>query len=164
MTKESWIELQKENMDFSIGHFTIFSATERENLHGHNYNVYLGLRVLIDNNGMSFDYRTYKKKCYELCQTLNQSLLIPEQSSYLTIAEEQGYVAVHFAGEKLLFLPRDITLMPLTNITVEDLSSWFVDELTRDQTELDTDQVQELVIKVFSAPGQSGSARWLRKN
>ena len=33
------IELSKEYLNFSAGHFTIFSATERENLHGHNFQV-----------------------------------------------------------------------------------------------------------------------------
>ena len=35
------LELYKEEMKFSAGHFTIFSATERENLHGHNFSVYV---------------------------------------------------------------------------------------------------------------------------
>ena len=44
MTKKTYVttvELQKESMKFSAGHTTIFSATEREPLHGHMYQVYL---------------------------------------------------------------------------------------------------------------------------
>ena len=33
------IRLAKENMKFSAAHFTIFSASERERLHGHNFRV-----------------------------------------------------------------------------------------------------------------------------
>jgi hypothetical protein len=33
------IEIQKEYLHFSAAHFTIFSATVRENLHGHNFHV-----------------------------------------------------------------------------------------------------------------------------
>ncbi|EQD50251.1 hypothetical protein B1A_13514, partial [mine drainage metagenome] len=31
------VDLSKERMKFSAGHFTVFSASERENLHGHNF-------------------------------------------------------------------------------------------------------------------------------
>ena len=39
--KTTTIGLQKKNMKFSVGHFTIFSATKRERLHRHNFNVAL---------------------------------------------------------------------------------------------------------------------------
>ena len=39
MTQLTTIELSKEYLKFSAGHFTVFSATERERLHGHNFSV-----------------------------------------------------------------------------------------------------------------------------
>lgn len=158
--RESWIELHKENMKFSAGHFTVFSATERENLHGHNYNVYVGLKVSFDHNGMAFDYRTYKQKIYLLCKQLNQTCLLPSDSKFLTITEDETYFKVLFAAETLFFLKRDVTLLPMTNITVEELSAWFVDKLCADQAELQRNCVTAIVVKVFSGPGQSGSAQW----
>ena len=65
------VELQKESMKFSAGHTTIFSATEREPLHGHLYHVYLGLTTWVLHNGMTFDYRYYKKKIQKLMLRLN---------------------------------------------------------------------------------------------
>lgn len=52
--------------------------------------------------------------------------------------------------------------MPLANITVEELSRWFVEELIKDKAELDSHRIEKIVVKVFSAPGQSASHDWQR--
>jgi len=156
------VELQKESMKFSAGHTTIFSATEREPLHGHMYGVYLALTTWVEDNGMTFYYRYYKERIHKLCRFLNQTFLMPEFSPFLKISEDDDYYYFCFNQKKIPFLKEDVTLMPLTNITVEELSRWFVNELIKDQAELDRHRIEKVVVKVFSAPGQSASHEWQR--
>jgi 6-pyruvoyltetrahydropterin/6-carboxytetrahydropterin synthase len=156
------VELQKESMKFSAGHTTIFSATEREPLHGHMYNVYLALTTWVEENGMTFDYRYYKERIFLLCKKLNQTFLMPQYSPFLQYAEDDEYYYFTFNHKKIPFLKEDVTLMPLTNITVEELSRWFVNELIRDKDELDKHRIEKIVVKVFSAPGQSANHEWCR--
>jgi 6-pyruvoyltetrahydropterin/6-carboxytetrahydropterin synthase len=156
------VELQKESMKFSAGHTTIFSATEREPLHGHMYHVYLGLTTWVEENGMTFDYRYYKERIHSLCRKVNQTFLMPEFSPFLEYAEDDDYYYFTFNHKKIPFLKEDVTLMPLSNITVEELSRWFVGELIKDKEELDRHRIEKLVVKVFSAPGQSASHEWHR--
>lgn len=165
MTKRylSTVELQKESMKFSAGHTTIFSATEREPLHGHHYNVYLALTTWVEENGMNFDYRYYKEKIHELCKRLNQTFLMPKHSPFLQYAEDDAYYYFTFNHKKIPFLKEDVTLLPVANITVEELSRWFVKELTLNQEELDNLRIEKIVVKVFSAPGQSASHEWHRE-
>lgn len=158
------VELQKETMKFSAGHTTIFSATEREPLHGHMYSVYLGLTTWVEENGMTFDYRYYKEKIHKLCRHLNQTFLMPQYSPFLQYDEDQEYYYFTFNGKKIPFLKEDVTLLPLTNITVEELSRWFVHELIQDQMELKRHRLTKIVVKVFSAPGQSASHQWQLQN
>lgn len=158
----STIELQKETMKFNAGHTTIFSATERENLHGHMYTVYLALSTWIEENGMTFDYRYYRDRIHVLCKQLNQTFLMPLHSPYLRITEDSEYYYFNFNGKVMPFLREDITLLPLSNITVEELSRWFVHELIKDKDVLDKHRIEHIVVKVFSAPGQSASYRWRR--
>lgn len=154
------VELQKESMKFSAGHTTIFSATEREPLHGHLYGVYLGLTTWVVENGMTFDYRYYKKRIHELCRHVNQTFLMPQFSPYLEFAEDDDYYYFTFNHKKIPFLKEDVTLMPLSNITVEELSRWFVSELIKNKEELERHRIERVVVKVFSAPGQSASHEW----
>lgn len=154
------VELQKESMKFSAGHTTLFSATEREPLHGHLYQVYLGLTTRVEENGMTFDYRYYKEYIHVLCRQLNQTFLMPKFSPFLQYAEDDSYYYFTFNHKKIPFLKEDVTLMPLTNITVEELSRWFVGELIKNEEELRRHRIETLVVKVFSAPGQSASHTW----
>jgi 6-pyruvoyltetrahydropterin/6-carboxytetrahydropterin synthase len=154
------IELQKESMKFSAGHTTIFSATEREPLHGHWYGVYLALSTYVEENGLTFDYRYYKQRIHELCKQLNQTFLMPMYSPFLTYDSDQDYYYFTFNHKKIPFLKEDVTLLPVTNITVEELSRWFILELIKDKEQLEKHRIERLVVKVFSAPGQSASHCW----
>jgi 6-pyruvoyltetrahydropterin/6-carboxytetrahydropterin synthase len=164
MTKKMYlttVELQKESMKFSAGHTTIFSATEREPLHGHMYQVYLALTTWVESDlGMTFDYRYYKQKIHALCQHLNQTFLMPEFSPYLQYSEDETYLYFTFDHKKIPFLREDVTLLPVVNITVEELSRWFVEALIEDKDELVRHNIEQIVVKVFSAPGQSASHTW----
>ncbi|MBA2657421.1 MAG: 6-carboxytetrahydropterin synthase [Tatlockia sp.] len=156
------VELQKESMKFSAGHTTIFSATEREPLHGHLYTVYLALTTCVASEGMNFDYRYYKERILKLCSSLNQTFLMPQYSPYLEITEDEDYFYFLFNHKKIPFLKEDVTLLPLINITVEELSRWFVEGLIKDKSELERHHIHKIVVKVFSAPGQSASHEWHR--
>jgi len=158
----SIIELQKENMTFNAGHTTIFSATEREPLHGHYYQVAVGITAWVSENGMKFDYRYYKKRVGDLCQELNQIFLMPMYSPYLEFSQDEAYYYFSFNHKTMPFLKEDVKLMPLTNITIEELSRWFVMRLTDDEAELATLDIEKIEIKVFSAPGQSAGFCWQR--
>ena len=81
------LEIHKEELSFSAGHFTIFSAEEREQLHGHNYYVSVAFKKVIQDNGLSFDYRIYKKKLLALCDQLDRHFLLPSQSEYLQLKD-----------------------------------------------------------------------------
>jgi 6-pyruvoyltetrahydropterin/6-carboxytetrahydropterin synthase len=160
MTRISTIKLYKENMKFSVAHFTIFSATHRENLHGHNYAVSASITAQIPEEGLSFDYRFYKKKILAICSGLTESVLLPTQSKFLRIEEQGDYYCAHFDTEKILFLKRDVTLVPITNITVEELTTWFIAQLTADKEELARNAIQAITIEISTSPGQSGSTTW----
>lgn len=154
------IELFKENMKFSAGHFTIFSANERENLHGHNFNVYVSLTANILDNGMCFDYGIYKKRITELCKEWNEVFILPTKSKYLKIEEDENYIYAIFNNEKIPFLKRDVLLLPIVNATLEDFSSLMLEKLTYDKKELQAFEIKEIVVKVFSGAGQCASSFW----
>lgn len=160
MTRLSLIELNKESMKFSAGHFTIFSEIHREKMHGHNYSVYCGLETEIKENGLSFDYRFYKAKLHEICRQLNQCFLLAGNSPYLKFEEHDDHYWIYFNQEKLFFNKTDIVILPILNVTVEELSQWFLNQLVANTHELKEHAIKKIIIKIASSPGQSGSACW----
>jgi len=162
VTRLATVAIHKDELNFSAGHFTIFSATEREDLHGHNYYVDVTFDVLLNDNGLAFDYRVYKRKLKAICEKLDRRFLLPSQSLYLTLEETEDMWIGHYNQEKIPFLKRDAVILPLCNITIEELSNWFLQQLVEDKVELEKNNIQGIRVRVFNGPGQSGGVRWDR--
>lgn len=152
------IEINKEDMKFSAAHFTIFSATERERLHGHNYSVYLAITAPVDDNGMCFSYGEIKDRVRAICNSLDEYTVLPERSPHLRIDREGAYWKVGFANETLWFLTGDVLVLPIRNATVEEFARYILDRIREDEAFLRQNGVTELLVKISSGPGQSGSA------
>lgn len=154
------IELFKENQKFSAGHFTIFSATERENLHGHNFTIYVALTGVVGPNGLMADYGRFKKQISEMCETWNETFMLPGRSPHLRIERTERGIIAHYADEQIPFLARDVTVLPVTNVTIEELARLFGERLTADTAVLAELAVVGVTVKCASGPGQWASWRW----
>jgi 6-pyruvoyltetrahydropterin/6-carboxytetrahydropterin synthase len=160
MSRLATIKLLKESMEFSAGHFTVFSSTERENLHGHSYRVRASIVTVVEEEGLSFDYRFYKDKIYKLCGQLDKTVLLAGLCQYHKITDEGDYHCVYFNNEKLMFLKRDAKILPIYNVTIEELSHWFLKNLLLDKNELERHRIQSIKMTVGNGTGQAGSAIW----
>ncbi|HEY9842609.1 MAG: 6-pyruvoyl tetrahydropterin synthase family protein [Candidatus Sericytochromatia bacterium] len=156
------LELFKEDMKFSAGHFTIFSATRRERIHGHNFRVHVIIEAEIQGNGMCFDYGIYKQRIRDLCQAWDEYMILPTLSPHLSIEEADGYVYAVFNQEHIPFLPQDVLLLPIANATVEEFSRLMLEALIQDPAELQIFGIHAVTVKVYSGPGQSGATTWKR--
>ena len=123
------IEVAKQAMNFSAAHFTIFSATEREDLHGHNFQVACAVTAPVDDSGLMFDYAVIKKQIRALCDEIDEKMLLPALSPHLKILEEDDYTIAVFNGERIPFLPRDVLILPIANTTVEEFSHYFLNKI-----------------------------------
>ena len=57
--------------DFAAAHFLKDYHGKCENLHGHNYKVYVHVRgEVLDNGGMLMDFSILKKNLREICNTV----------------------------------------------------------------------------------------------
>lgn len=155
----STIELNKEALNFSIAHFTIFNATEREDLHGHNYQLECKATAPLADTGLLFDYAILKKMLRAMCDEIDEKMILPSQSPHLKIEHGNDYTYGIFNGERIPFLPRDLIILPIANSTVEELSHYFLDRVLN-HPDLADAGIVELNIKILSSPGQGASAHW----
>jgi 6-pyruvoyltetrahydropterin/6-carboxytetrahydropterin synthase len=153
------IHISKDYLHFSSAHFTIFSAVEREDLHGHTFYVAASLDCIVGPDGLAFDYNLIKSKLKTLCDQLDEKVLLPENSPHLQLSNRDGYLIAEFADERIPFLPRDVLTLPLRNITVEELAPWFLKQLRCD-TEIVEQAIQRIVLRVSSGPGQWAESCW----
>lgn len=154
------IEITKEDIKFSVAHFTIFNAVERERLHGHNYAVQLAVTAPVGDDGICFSYKDIKTRLRELCDGLDEYTLLPRLSPHLRIEEDDEFYTAWFNGERIPLRKSDTLLLPIRNSTVEEFARYMRDEFIGDERFVRERGITELVIKVSSGPGQSGSSRW----
>ena len=145
-------------LKFSSGHFTIFSATQRETMHGHNYSLEVRMVAKIGEPGIVEDYRVLEETVYALCQQLNWYCLIPTQSPYVTVEEDGEHYQITFNNKSMWLLKTDVVLMPLQNITLETLSQWFTTQLMENKSFIEKHHIQSVAVKVFNGPHHAAEA------
>jgi 6-pyruvoyltetrahydropterin/6-carboxytetrahydropterin synthase len=155
------IEISKDYLHFNAAHFTLFSASEREDLHGHTFFVTAAIEAEVGEDGLAFDYNLFKDALKALCDRLDEKTLLPERSPYLHIEERPDYVVARFADEEIPFLRRDVLTLPVRNVTVEELAPWLLGEL-QSRPEIAALALSRLQIRVSSGPGQWAGAEWRR--
>ncbi len=160
MSRLAIIELHKEELKFSAGHFMLFSATEREKMHGHDYMISAAFHTLIKSNGMAFDCREYKQKLAKFCQLLDYQFILPGQSDFMRLEDTGDRWIAYFGQETFSFLKKDVVVLPISNVTLEELSYWLLQQLTQNEQELKKHCIQGIALKVFNGRGESGAANW----
>ena len=160
MERLTTIYIDKESHKFSAAHFTIFAATERERLHGHNFSVAARIVAPVDDNGLTGDYAVYKNQIRKVCDSLDEYTLIPGESPHLTVEEEGDYYRVTHAADSMLFLKADTLVIPVRNTTVEDLSWYLLQQLVADTSFLEAQDIREIEVMVSSGPGQTGASEY----
>ena len=157
------IKLAKEYMKFSAAHFTIFSATQRERLHGHNFQVEAEVTTPVASDGICFSYQILKDIIKELCDNIDEYILIPQHSPHLSIEENDRFYDIHFNDECFPLLKSDTILLPIANSTVEAYSDYLLNQFL-DSPTLAPYSLHRVKIGVSSAPGQWGYTEWFNES
>lgn len=151
------LHIDKESHKFSAAHYTIFSATERERLHGHNYSVSAVICAPMGINGFAADYNVYKNRIKTLCDELDEYMILPEHSPYQDVERRGDEYHVVFDGTAMRFLCADTLLLPIKNATVEEFAHYLLQRLLALSA---GDALAELKVFVSSGPGQKAEAAW----
>jgi 6-pyruvoyltetrahydropterin/6-carboxytetrahydropterin synthase len=157
MERLTTLFIDKESHKFSAAHYTIFSATSRERLHGHNYSVSARIVAPVGGNGFSADYNLYKNRLAALCDSLDEYMLLAGNSPYQSVEEQGACYRVNFDRDEMLFLQSDTQVLPLLNVTVEELSHFLLQKLV---TECSGEDIREIELCVASGEGQKGCSGW----
>lgn len=151
------IHLQKENFKFSCSHFTVLSKDTAEHLHGHNYQLRVSLKIsdLDPNLGFAFDFNMVKPIIKGLCDEVDEKILLPLDSPYVSVKESNEQIHVQFKSRKYSFPKEDSVLLPISNVTSEELARWFGKRLAKELKNIP--QLTKLRVSVEETRGQSVS-------
>ncbi len=150
------VHLSKETFKFSATHFTLFSEDRAENLHGHNYYVSVAIRfkTLDSETGLAAEFSELKKIVKEICETLDEKVLIPSLSPFLQIGQVDENIELRF-GEKFYSFPSvDCEVLNILNTSSECLAQWIYEQLS---TPLIKQGAEKFRVTVKETNGQSVS-------
>lgn len=154
------IRIDKEDIKFSAGHFTLFADGSRERLHGHNFTVAAVITTRVTAHGMAFDYNIIKRALRGLCAELDEYVLIPTQASALKITTVGRSVVIVFGEDEFRLPLEDVRLLPIRNTTVEEMAAYLLQRLVGLEAWSARWGVSEIALEVSSGPGQSASCAW----
>jgi len=157
MSRLTTLRIGKQSHKFSAAHYTVFSETERERLHGHNYFVSIRIVARTGPQGFSADYNVYKDTLQTLCDELDEYMLLAAECPHQSVERQGEFLKVVFAEKEQYFRADETIVLPVVNITVEELSHYLLNQLCerfRDPS------VVEMELSVSSGPGQEASSIW----
>jgi 6-pyruvoyltetrahydropterin/6-carboxytetrahydropterin synthase len=163
---ESWsIDIQKEYFKFSAAHFLIFPDGTAERLHGHNYRVFAEIDAALSRHGLVLDFKQVKPLIRRLVDELDEHWLVPGQHEVLRVAPlADGRVEVRFRERVYAAPAEDVLVLPINNISAENLATHLGRELRRRiESEFAGVVVRGLRLAVEETSGQRGVWRYERE-
>lgn len=156
---ERWsIQLAKEAFKFSAAHFLIFPDGSAERLHGHNYRVYVDLDAALSQHGLVIDFKAVKPVVRELVDELDEHWLVPGEHPELTHRRRgDGTTEVRYRERRYTAPDEDVLVLPVNNMSAENLATWVGQQLLRRLRERFPDlSVRRLQCAVEETAGQRG--------
>ena len=91
---------------------------------------------------------------------MDEKTLLPEKSPFLKLVHEEDYLVAEYDAERIPFLYRDVLTLPIANVSVEELSHYYLDRLMGHK-DVAQQEITEMTVRISSSPGQLGSATWV---
>ncbi|MFW9938965.1 MAG: 6-pyruvoyl tetrahydropterin synthase family protein [Candidatus Thorarchaeota archaeon] len=124
------VVINANRIKFSACHF-LKEPLKCSRLHGHNYYVSVEISSDLDENYFVVDFIELKKNVKSIVKPLDHSILIPKNSTYLTIKEENDSVEILTNNKKYVFPRSEIVYLPLSATTSELLAKYIHDNLKK---------------------------------
>ena len=158
-SKESFrVYVTKDYLKFSAAHFIAYQGF-REALHGHNYRVSIAAQGELGSQGYVVDFGVVKRIARRLCDSLDETMLIPVDSDCLTIRQEGNAVIVQYEDDEFRFPRGDVTLLPIVHTSVEELARYLTEELKKELTKEGVSGITAVEVGVEESFGQAAYYR-----
>ncbi len=151
------IVIAREQYKVSCAHMTVFADGTKERLHGHNYAIKLALDVDSIAFADMLPFAPLKAALAKLCADWKEHVLIATKNPHYVQIRDDHELELTLCGDRYVFPRGDVLLLPLDNISVEQLSAHIAEHLrTALATEL-APHVTSLEVTVEESPGQGAT-------
>jgi 6-pyruvoyltetrahydropterin/6-carboxytetrahydropterin synthase len=164
------IRIYKEYFNIAAAHFLIFDNGDREELHGHNYQIQMALEGVLGIEGgeesgvekdVFIDFLHIKPIVKRVCDAIDHHTLLPQFNRYLTVSQRGDNVhAQYHRGDEWLFPKRDVKILPIPNTSSERLAEYLCHEsLAQLAQEYPNARIGKIEFSVEESRGQAAIYR-----
>jgi 6-pyruvoyltetrahydropterin/6-carboxytetrahydropterin synthase len=154
MTASFEVFVSKESFKFNAAHFIAYRGF-RERLHGHNYRVSVRMEGPLGDDGYVVDFGDIKRAAREVCERLNERVIVPMLSDVITIRVEAGQVHLTCEdGTRFSFPEADCVLLDIKHSSAEELATFLGEQLRAALPVLTARGTTTLEVGVAEAPNQ----------
>jgi 6-pyruvoyltetrahydropterin/6-carboxytetrahydropterin synthase len=152
------IVIAREQYKFSCAHMTVFPDGSKERLHGHNYTIAVAIDVDSVALAAMIPFTPIKQALSELCAAYKERVLLAEHNPHFKIVRNDSVeFELTLCGERYVFPRGDVLLLPIDNISVEQLAQHVASVLKTNIAALAAPHVRSLEVTVEESPGQGAS-------
>jgi 6-pyruvoyltetrahydropterin/6-carboxytetrahydropterin synthase len=154
------VVVAKDYLKFSAAHFIAYPGF-REPLHGHNYQVSVRVEAELGGDGYVLDFGLVKRLAKDLCDELDERVLVPEASECLGVHVAADAVDVTTErGERFRFPAADVRLLPIRHSSAEEIAAYLLGRLRAALAAAAPGRgIVSLEVGVAEAPGQTAYCR-----
>ncbi|MFX0114607.1 MAG: 6-pyruvoyl tetrahydropterin synthase family protein [Candidatus Hodarchaeota archaeon] len=161
------ITQNEQQFQISVAHFVV-GEDYSEAIHGHNMGVSVNVLGTVDpETKMVVDFLKLAPIVEKFLDQWDHRTLIPSESPEFTPIEKNGQIEwTH--REKFYSIPaKDVVLLPIENVTVEELARLLVEGIAQELLNLDeikrAENIEEITVTVSEYPWQTATAHFSLK-
>ena len=159
MSERYEIFVSKDSFKFNAAHFMAYRGY-RERLHGHNYRVAVRIEGKLNADGYVVDFADVKHAARQVCDEMNERVLVPAQSDCLKIGAKNGAVTIECEdGSRFTFPEADCVFLPIAHSSAEELATYVCRRLVDALPDLAARGVRAVEVAVAEAPAQEARFR-----
>jgi 6-pyruvoyltetrahydropterin/6-carboxytetrahydropterin synthase len=151
MTCYIYIDGWKANIRFSSAHI-IPEYEKCGRLHGHTYAIHVKITGEPDDKGIIIDFSLLKKILKNIANNLDHKNLIPKNSNFLKISNENDSIKINTLNKKYIFPKNDCLILPIKSTSAENLSKYVLNELIKELSDLQN--INEIEVGIDEGYGQ----------
>ena len=149
------LEMARAEFGFYAAHIALYNG-EVEPLHGHTFQVTLRVSGEPDASGVVAEFSEIKPAMRDAVAPLRRRTLIPGHAPELQITPENDSVSITCGRKRYLLPAEDVTILPLTNTTLEALANYLLSQVL---PQLQRTALVAAELEVSELPGTSATAR-----
>ena len=153
------VQVEKDYIGFSSGHFITYDGHRCETLHGHNYRARIALKGPLDENFYVVDFVRIKRMMKKICDEIDHVVMLPLHNPLIELEQGEESISVCYKDRRYVFPREDVVLLPIPNTTAEMLATHICGRAREELDDLGVRHLSWIEIEVEESPGQSAVYR-----